>query len=86
MFIDGSVSLISGNQSVFNGMLYVNGNLIMRQTSDIRGAVVCTGSLNLQGSGDYATITYDDDILMALRAEFGQYRWSGALRPIINQE
>lgn len=86
LYIDGNVSLIAGNHSSFSGLIYIDGNLTMRQTSDIYGAVVCNGSVNLQGSGDYATISYDDDVLNSLRTHVGQYMWVGAFRSVINRE
>ena len=86
VYIDSNVTLLPGNNSSFNGLLYIDGNLTMRQKSDIWGAVVCHGNATLQGSGDYATIWYDDDVLNSLRQAIGMYRWSGAFRPVINRE
>lgn len=78
----GNVSMISGNNSNFTGFLYVEGNLIQRAPSTISGAVVVTGNFNLQGVGDYATLNFDEGALNALRLEIGQYRLSGAIRPV----
>ena len=84
--VKGNVVINPGSNSSFTGFLYVDGNLTMRAPSEILGAVVVTGNMTLQGSGDYATITFDDDALTALRLEIGQYRLSGAIRPIHSQE
>ncbi|MEE2888042.1 MAG: hypothetical protein VX951_11495 [Planctomycetota bacterium] len=86
VFVSGQVTLAAGNNSSFNGLLYVEGDFEMRQTSDIYGALVCTGSIKLKGSGDYATVSYDDDVLGSLRTHVGQYMWVGAFRPVINRE
>lgn len=83
--IQGNVTLLPGSNSSFRGLLYVDGNLTVRAPSDIQGAVVCTGNVTVQGSSDYATIAYNEDILNQLRAEIGQYRLSGALRPVISR-
>ncbi len=82
VYIKGNVSLIAGNNSVFNGVLYVDGQLTVRAPSVIEGAVICTGNFTLQGSGDYATIRYNDEVLNALRREIGQYRFLGSYRTL----
>jgi hypothetical protein len=86
VFIEGNVSMISGNNSSFSGLLYIDGTFTMRETADIYGAVVVTGNTTIQGSGDSSSIYYDDDVLSALRTQIGQYRWVGALRSVINRE
>ena len=86
LYIDANVQLQPGNNSNFNGLLYVDGALTMRQRSDIHGAVVVRGNMTIQGSGDYASVWYDDDVLNSLRLAIGKYRWSGAFRPVFNRE
>ena len=86
VYIDSNVTLLPGNDSSFNGLLYVDGNFTMRQKSDIYGAVVCTGNMTLRGSADYATIWYDDEVLKSIRRAIGVYRWSSAFRSVINTE
>ena len=54
----------------------------MRQPSVINGSVIVTGAFFIQGSGDYATIYYDDDVLNTLRTEIGQYRWGSPVRDL----
>ncbi|MCA8948412.1 MAG: hypothetical protein KDE27_02855 [Planctomycetes bacterium] len=80
----GDVRIDAGSYSNFSGLLYVEGNLWMREPSEIRGAVVVTGSVQVQGgTGDYARISYDDGILNALRQELGTYRLSSTIsRPM----
>jgi hypothetical protein len=79
VYIKGNVTISPGSNSTFNGLLYVDGNLTVRAPSEIRGAVVLTGNLSVQGSSDFATIIYDDDVLSALRLIVGQYRRSTAI-------
>jgi hypothetical protein len=81
--IVGNTTIGVGSYSAFSGLLYVQGNLTIREPSEIQGAVVVTGTVTVQGASDYATITYDDAILNHLRQELGTYRLSSALmRPM----
>jgi hypothetical protein len=86
VYIRGNVNIAAGSNSVFTGVLFVDGNLTMRAPSEINGAVLVTGDFNAQGSGDYATITYDDEALASLRREFGKYRMSGAIRAVFRHD
>lgn len=80
----GNVTVQAGSYSAFSGLLYVQGNLSVREPAEIQGAVVVTGTTTLLGSSDFATITYDDGILNSLRHELGSYRLSGAMvRPLV---
>lgn len=79
----GNTTIGQGSYSSFSGLLYVQGNLTVREPSEIQGAVVVTGTVTVQGASDYATITYDDGTLNRLRQEVGTYRLSSAIsRPL----
>lgn len=81
--VTGNTTINAGSYSSFSGLLYVQGNLTIREPCEIQGAVVVTGSITVQGNLDYATIQYDDDILQHLRQELGTYRLSSAVsRPL----
>lgn len=84
----GDATISAGSYSNFSGMLYVQGDLVMRQPSEIRGAVVVTGSVTVQGgSGDYAAIIFDDGVLNSLRQELGTYRLSSTIsRPMAHDK
>jgi hypothetical protein len=73
VIIKGNVTLQPGNNSNFNGLLYVEGNLTVRAPSIIKGSVICTGNLTVQGAGEYATIQYDADVLNSLMNQVGNY-------------
>jgi len=77
--IVGNATIGQGSNSSFSGLLYVQGNLILREPSEIQGAVVVTGTVTIEGASDYATITYDDGVLNSLRQEVGTYRLSSAI-------
>lgn len=79
----GDTTVSPGSNSSFSGLLYVDGNLTLREPCEIQGAVVVTGTVTVLGDSDYATITYDDAILQRLRQELGTYRLSSAIaRPL----
>ena len=58
--------------------ILAGGNLTVREPSELQGAVVVTGSVTIQGQSDFATITFDDGIVNALRQTLGTYRQSSA--------
>ncbi len=74
VIVRGDLTISAGSYSNFSGLLYVEGDLVMRSPSQIFGGVVCTGSVLVQGATDFATITFDEDILTSLMAQLGNYR------------
>jgi hypothetical protein len=86
VYIKGNVSLVAGNDSDFQGMLYIDGNLTLREPSLLTGAVVCTGDVTVQGALDYATIRFDQDVLDNVRRHASLYRWHGVTRPVLSNE
>ncbi|MBM3973315.1 MAG: hypothetical protein FJ301_04355 [Planctomycetes bacterium] len=80
VIVKRNTTIQQGSNSDFNGMLYVDGNLTVRETSTIRGAVVCTGNVTVQGSGagQYATIQYDGNVLNQLLGIIGNYAMANA--------
>lgn len=80
VIIKGNALIQQGSNSDFNGLLYVDGNLTVREVSTVRGSVVCTGNLTVQGSGSnqYATIQYDGDVLNQLLGRIGNYTVANA--------
>ena len=84
VYIEGNVMLLPGNGSDFAGLLYVDGNLTVRAPCELAGAVIVTGNLTVQGATEYATIRFDEGVLEMLRQIVGQYRWHGAIRPVLS--
>lgn len=74
VIIRGNTILNPGNNSNFSGLLYVEGNLTLREPCEINGSVICTGSLTVQGASDFATIRFDASILSTLMMRIGNYR------------
>lgn len=79
VIIKGNVNLNPGNNSLFSGLLYVEGNLTVRAPCELNGSVICTGNVTVQGSSDFATINYDEGALSALMQTFGNYRRANSL-------
>lgn len=85
--IIGNTTIGQGTYSAFSGLLYVQGNLTVREPCEIQGAVVVTGTVRVEGSSDWVTLTYDDSILAHLRQEVGTYRLSSAIqRPMAKDD
>jgi len=72
--VRGSMVMQPGNNSLFSGMLYVDGNFLMHAPSEINGTVLVKGNMTVEGASDYATINFDADALNTLMANFGAYR------------
>ena len=77
--VRGHCSIAQGSNTNFSGLLYVDGNLTMRDPSEINGAVVVTGDCTIQGSHDYSTIRYDQSVMDAMMTSFGNYQRSKPL-------
>jgi len=81
----GNVTMPSGNNSNFSGFVYIDGGFTMRGPSEIRGAVIVTGNMTVQGQPDYATIEYDEGVLSTLRASFGSYNISSSFKRLMQE-
>ncbi len=74
--VRGNCTIAQGSNSNFSGLLYVEGNLTVRDPCEINGSVICTGTMTVQGVPDFATINFDGEILNTLMTELGNYRMS----------
>ncbi len=79
----GNLMINQNSNSSFSGVLYVDGNLQVRQPSELRGSVIVTGTCTVQGSSDYATLIYDSEAVSAMQESLSRYRVSGPLRPVL---
>jgi hypothetical protein len=71
--VKGHCTLAVNSNSNFAGLLYVDGNFTMRQPSLIRGSVICTGNMTVQGSTDYATVQFDAGVISQLMNGLSNY-------------
>ncbi len=77
--VRGDVTIRSGSNSFFNGVLYVEGDLTVEAPAMIRGTVIATGRITLRGSGgDYTEVEQDSALTGDLLVRIGQYRHSKA--------
>ena len=74
VIVKGNMKMLSGNNSVFNGLLYVDGNLTMRGPSEINGSAIVTGNMTVQGQPGTALVNFDEDAINNLISNFGTYR------------
>jgi hypothetical protein len=86
VYVRGNVTMNLGSNSWFTGFLYVDGNVTLTAPNEFNGTLVATGYVQVLGVSDFSNVTYDDGALNALRTEVGQYRLSGAIRPVHTTE
>ncbi len=86
IYVKGDVVFAYNSKSFFTGMLYVNGDLTIREPCEINGTIICTGNVTIWGQSDWININYDDEALNNLRTAIGQYRLSAAIRKILSSE
>lgn len=78
--VQGDVLISAGSNSSFSGLLYVDGDLTVQAPAQLEGAVVCTGQVRIEGSGDQSVLRFDDGVLTTLRADIDAYRFLGSFR------
>jgi hypothetical protein len=84
LVVIGNCTLAAGSNSFFNGLLYVQGNLVVRAPAFVRGTVIATASADIAGTGgDYVEIDYDSGIVVNLLTLMGQYRHTMAVYPVV---
>ena len=81
--VNGDVTIDPGSSSFFGGLLYVNGNLTVHAPVQISGAVIATGTVAVEGTGDFADIVYDDEAVKAVQESVASYRMSRAARRVL---
>ncbi|MEM7201240.1 MAG: hypothetical protein AAF628_13290 [Planctomycetota bacterium] len=86
IYVKGDVDFAANSKSFFSGLLYVDGDLRMRETLEFNGTLICTGNVWIEGQADWINISYDDGALNRLRTEIGQYRMSAAIRRTTSTE
>ncbi|MBN2490259.1 MAG: hypothetical protein JXQ29_05365 [Planctomycetes bacterium] len=80
IFVNGNLTVDSSPHNFFNGLIYATGSIVVRAPSVLRGSLIAGGTIRVEGSGDYAEIEYDKQVLAGLMISMGQYRISKAIR------
>lgn len=86
IYVKGDVDFSVGSTSYFTGMLFVDGDLTIREPCDLNGTIICTGTTTVWGESDWININYDDESLNQLRKAIGQYRLSAPFRRVLVSE
>jgi hypothetical protein len=78
--VKGDLTVEEGSNTFFNGLIYVDGNVTINAPAFLRGSIICTGEVLLQGTGiDYVEMEYDPDLVSDLLRMMGQYRVTRAI-------
>jgi hypothetical protein len=76
IIVKGNVTINTGSNSFFAGLLYVDGDITIRAPAYIQGTVLGRNGINIQGTGgDYVEIAHDPEMLSKLMTTVGQYRY-----------
>lgn len=81
LFVQGDFVAYGGNDSDFSGLLYVQGNSLIKGPFKFRGTIIAGGQLQVGGSADAVAINYDAGEVQRLRDALGRYRMCHDLRP-----
>jgi hypothetical protein len=73
--VRGDVTIVGGSGSYFRGVLYVEGNLRIDAPALVRGSIICTGAIHIEGTGgDSVQVEHDPDLINDILGKLGQYR------------
>ena len=70
----GDLTIESNSFSNFNGLIFVTGDYEQNSPSQVSGAIVGHGDIDIKGAGDFSEVTFDDTLLTHIQKEMGQYR------------
>jgi len=83
--IKGNVKMNAGSLSFFDGLLYIDGDLDMHAPFVMQGAFIVTGTISVQGIGDFGDLVYDDTTLGLVQQNLASYRISRPARRLIQE-
>jgi hypothetical protein len=72
----GDLTITADSFSNFNGLIFVTGNYEQNAPSQVSGAIVGHGNIQLKGAGDFSEVTLDAPLLTLIQKEMGQYRFT----------
>ena len=80
--VQGNCTIAEGSSSLFEGLLYVSGDLTARAPARLTGQAIVLGQLDVRGTGsDYVEFHHDPDLVDRLMTRIGQYRFIKATFP-----
>jgi len=80
--INGDLQALEGNDSSFNGVVYVKGDAVIQGPFTFRGTMIVGGSLTIGGSADNVHISAAPDEVTAIQNALSRYRISRDSRPM----
>jgi len=80
LVVKGNLMIAADSKSYFSGVLYVDGDVTIYGPALIRGTIIATGRVNLQGSaGDYVELENEPATVSRILGSMSQYRFSRAV-------
>ena len=80
LVVKGNLLIAPNSKSYFSGVLYVMGDVTIYGPALIRGTIIATGRVNLQGSaGDYVELENEPATVTRILGSMSQYRFSRAV-------
>lgn len=74
LVVFGDLTIAPDSFSSFNGLIFVTGDYEQNSPSQVSGAIVAHGDVDIRGAGDFSEVTFDDALLTHIQKEMGQYR------------
>jgi hypothetical protein len=79
LVVFGNLTISSGSDSDWNGVVYATGNIAIAEPSLVSGAVISastTSTMAINSGSDIAEVDYDPSMIGQINAQMGQYRFS----------
>ena len=74
LIVDGNLTIQSGTGGNWNGILFVDGNVVINKPFEIRGTLVCTGTVTLNGNPDVVDVFYSKEAIDAVKNTLINFR------------
>jgi hypothetical protein len=79
LYVNGNLTIDDSSNALFSGLIFVTGNVTINGPALISGALVCQGTVRMDGSVDVPEVDYDSSILDSVRQQVAQYRENKAV-------
>lgn len=79
LVVFGNLTISSGSDSDWNGVVYATGNIAIAEPSLVSGAIISastTSTMAINSGSDIAEVDYDPSMIGQINAQMGQYRFS----------
>lgn len=70
----GDLTIAPDSFSNFNGLIFVTGDYEQNAPSQVSGAIIGHGLIDIKGAGDFSEVTFDGTLITLIQNEMGQYR------------